>query len=203
MTPVADLRRREIPRESCARSRSTLNASKQIAPQAAGIRGTCPARRITFIASLFCARLALRTRNTDGPHTPECRLLLSSTPNRRIIVVWPKVRRRKPPMLTREENELVTRVGPGTPMGDVLRRYWIPALMSRELPEPDCPPVRVQAARREARRAFATARAASGSSTNFARTAAPRCGSGATRNPGCAASITAGNSTSTANASSR
>jgi phthalate 4,5-dioxygenase len=46
-------------------------------------------------------------------------------------------------MLTREENELVTRVGPGTPMGDVLRRYWIPALMSREVPEADCPPVRV------------------------------------------------------------
>ena len=47
-------------------------------------------------------------------------------------------------MLTREENELVTRVGPGTPMGDVMRRYWVPALMSRELPEPDCPPARVQ-----------------------------------------------------------
>jgi phthalate 4,5-dioxygenase oxygenase subunit len=47
-------------------------------------------------------------------------------------------------MLTREENELVTRVGPGTPMGDVLRRYWIPAVMSRELPEADCPPVRVK-----------------------------------------------------------
>jgi phthalate 4,5-dioxygenase oxygenase subunit len=47
-------------------------------------------------------------------------------------------------MLTREENELVTRVGPGTPMGNVLRRYWIPAVMSRELPEADCPPVRVQ-----------------------------------------------------------
>ena len=46
-------------------------------------------------------------------------------------------------MLTREENELVTRVGPGTPMGDVMQRYWVPALMSRELPEPDCPPVRV------------------------------------------------------------
>src|SRR6516162_4922519 len=51
---------------------------------------------------------------------------------------------REPPMLTREENELVTRIGPGTPMGDVMRRYWVPALMSRELPEPDCPPVRVQ-----------------------------------------------------------
>src|ERR1700730_16016215 len=40
-------------------------------------------------------------------------------------------------MLTREDNELVTRTGPGTPMGDVLRRYWIPAFLARELPEPD------------------------------------------------------------------
>src|SRR5262252_7720508 len=47
-------------------------------------------------------------------------------------------------MLTREDNEVVTRTGPGTPMGDVLRRYWIPASLARELPEPDCPPVRVQ-----------------------------------------------------------
>ena len=47
-------------------------------------------------------------------------------------------------MLTHEENVLVTRTGPGTPMGEVMRRYWIPALISEELPEPDCPPVRVQ-----------------------------------------------------------
>ena len=47
-------------------------------------------------------------------------------------------------MLTREENELVTRTGPGTPMGAVMRRYWMPALLSWELPEPDCPPVRVK-----------------------------------------------------------
>ncbi|MBV8089314.1 MAG: Rieske 2Fe-2S domain-containing protein, partial [Alphaproteobacteria bacterium] len=47
-------------------------------------------------------------------------------------------------MLTREDNELVTRTGPGTPMGNVLRRYWIPAFLARELPEPDCPPVRVR-----------------------------------------------------------
>jgi phthalate 4,5-dioxygenase oxygenase subunit len=46
-------------------------------------------------------------------------------------------------MLSREENELVTRTGPGTAMGEVLRRYWIPAFLSSELPEPDCPPVRV------------------------------------------------------------
>jgi phenylpropionate dioxygenase-like ring-hydroxylating dioxygenase large terminal subunit len=47
-------------------------------------------------------------------------------------------------MLSREENELLTRVGPGTPMGSTMRRYWIPALLAWELPEPDCPPVRVK-----------------------------------------------------------
>jgi len=47
-------------------------------------------------------------------------------------------------MLSREDNELLTQVGPGTPMGDTMRRYWIPALLSWELPEPDCPPVRVK-----------------------------------------------------------
>ena len=46
-------------------------------------------------------------------------------------------------MLRREDNELITRTGPGTPMGEALRRYWMPALLSEELPEPDCPPVRV------------------------------------------------------------
>jgi len=46
-------------------------------------------------------------------------------------------------MLTSEENELVSRVGPGTPMGALMRRYWVPALLSRELPAPDCDPVRV------------------------------------------------------------
>ena len=36
-------------------------------------------------------------------------------------------------MLTKEENELVTRTGPGTPMGEVMRRYWMPALLSSEV----------------------------------------------------------------------
>ena len=40
-------------------------------------------------------------------------------------------------MLSKEENELVTRVGPGTPMGEALRRYWMPALLAEELAEPD------------------------------------------------------------------
>jgi phthalate 4,5-dioxygenase oxygenase subunit len=46
-------------------------------------------------------------------------------------------------MLTQEDNELLTRTGPGTPMGQLLRRYWIPALLAEEIPAPDCPPVRV------------------------------------------------------------
>src|SRR5262249_56176155 len=45
---------------------------------------------------------------------------------------------------SREDNERATRVGRGTPMGETMRRYWIPALLARELPESDCPPVRVQ-----------------------------------------------------------
>ena len=43
-----------------------------------------------------------------------------------------------------EQNELLTRTDPGTPMGELFRRYWMPVLLSWELPEPDCPPVRVK-----------------------------------------------------------
>ena len=47
-------------------------------------------------------------------------------------------------MLAHDDNERATRVGPGTPMGTTMRRYWIPALLAWELPDPDCPPVRVK-----------------------------------------------------------
>ena len=40
-------------------------------------------------------------------------------------------------MLSREDNELLCRVGPDTPMGDLLREYWFPALPSREFPARD------------------------------------------------------------------
>jgi 5,5'-dehydrodivanillate O-demethylase len=36
-------------------------------------------------------------------------------------------------MLTREENELLTQVGPGTPGGELLRRYWMPVAVAAEL----------------------------------------------------------------------
>ena len=47
-------------------------------------------------------------------------------------------------MLSQEHNELLTRTGGGTPMGGLMRRYWLPALLSEEIAEPDCAPVRVQ-----------------------------------------------------------
>lgn len=47
-------------------------------------------------------------------------------------------------MLKPEDNERLTRVGPGTPAGTLFRRYWQPALLSSELPEADGAPVRVR-----------------------------------------------------------
>jgi nitrite reductase/ring-hydroxylating ferredoxin subunit len=46
-------------------------------------------------------------------------------------------------MLTKEENELLTHTGPGTPCGEFMRRYWTPVALSEEL-EPDGPPVAVK-----------------------------------------------------------
>ncbi len=47
-------------------------------------------------------------------------------------------------MVSVKDNETLTRVGPDTPMGELMRRYWQPVALSWELPEPDCPPVRVR-----------------------------------------------------------
>ena len=46
-------------------------------------------------------------------------------------------------MLTREENETLCRVGPGTKMGRVMRRYWHPIAVSEQLSAPDSDPLRV------------------------------------------------------------
>jgi hypothetical protein len=89
-------------------------------------------------------------------------------------------------MTRREKNELLTQTGPGTTMGDLFRRYWIPALMASELPEADCPPVRVQLL---SERMIA-----------FRDIAASPCGSAATKRTGCAALITAGNTIAPASA---
>ncbi len=47
-------------------------------------------------------------------------------------------------MLRKEVNDLLTQTDAGTPMGDLFRQYWLPALLAEELPENDCPPVRVK-----------------------------------------------------------
>jgi len=47
-------------------------------------------------------------------------------------------------MLRSDINELLTQTGPGSPMGELFRQYWIPALLAEELPENDSAPVRVK-----------------------------------------------------------
>jgi phthalate 4,5-dioxygenase len=47
-------------------------------------------------------------------------------------------------MLSKQDNELITRVGPGTVMGTFMRQYWLPAILSSELPAPDSDPLRVR-----------------------------------------------------------
>lgn len=45
-------------------------------------------------------------------------------------------------MMSPADNETLVRVGPETQMGELIRRYWIPALLASELPEPDGKPLR-------------------------------------------------------------
>ena len=40
-------------------------------------------------------------------------------------------------MLSQADNEFLCRIGPGTPMGALMRQYWMPAIRSDELPEPN------------------------------------------------------------------
>jgi nitrite reductase/ring-hydroxylating ferredoxin subunit len=46
--------------------------------------------------------------------------------------------------MDRETAELLVRTGPGTAMGKLMRRYWVPVLLSSEIADPDCPPVRAK-----------------------------------------------------------
>ena len=47
-------------------------------------------------------------------------------------------------MLNRQDNDLLCRVGPGTPMGHMMRRYWHPVCTSAQLPHADAAPLRVR-----------------------------------------------------------
>ena len=46
-------------------------------------------------------------------------------------------------MLRAEDNRFLTESGSGTPMGELLRRFWLPVLLSEELPEADGPPKKI------------------------------------------------------------
>src|SRR3954463_3687868 len=46
-------------------------------------------------------------------------------------------------MLRAEDNKFLTESGPGTGMGELLRRFWIPVLLSEELPETDGAPKKI------------------------------------------------------------
>src|SRR5260370_38678219 len=46
-------------------------------------------------------------------------------------------------MLRAEDNKFLTESGAGTPMGELLRRFWLPVLLSEELPEADGPPKKI------------------------------------------------------------
>jgi phthalate 4,5-dioxygenase oxygenase subunit len=47
-------------------------------------------------------------------------------------------------MLTQEENNLLCLVEGDAPMGQIMRRHWLPACLAEEIAEPDCDPVRVR-----------------------------------------------------------
>ena len=47
-------------------------------------------------------------------------------------------------MLSKTENEKLTQTDPGTPMGDYIRRFWIPFRLSSDVPEADGEPVRIR-----------------------------------------------------------
>ena len=71
-------------------------------------------------------------------------------------------------MLSREDNELMCRVGAGTAMGAALRRYWLPALQSSDLAKASGDPRRVESS---APAAMAQTRARQGRSTGARVTA--------------------------------
>src|SRR3990170_1042849 len=66
------------------------------------------------------------TRRCDNRRT-RCKNWIQSPNNR--------MRRRIAPVLKREDNEKLTRTGPGTPLGQLMRSYWQPAALVSEMPE--------------------------------------------------------------------
>src|SRR5919197_5626338 len=98
-------------------------------------------RRSTFFVLIFDLDRVAASSASGGKR--DCK---TSALNRRAGLLSSDLlvaRLKSPGMLSRQDNELITRVGPGTPMGNLMREYWIPALLSREVPTPDADPLRV------------------------------------------------------------
>ena len=102
-------------------------------------------------------------------------------------------------MLTQIDNELICKTGAGTPMGEYLRRFWIPALCSDEISEPDSPPVRVKILNEELV-AYRDTNGDVGLLDNYCPHRRAAFSSVGTRSVACVASITAGNLTLTVTA---
>jgi len=81
--------------------------------------------------------------------------------------------------------------GPGTPMGELFRRFWLPAMLPDELPEADCPPVRLRLLGEDLV-AFRDSNGEIGVVEAHCPTVAPPSTSGATKSAAFAASTMAG-----------
>ena len=104
-------------------------------------------------------------------------------------------------MLTKEQNERLCRVGPGTPMGALFRRFWLPISTADKLIEPGGAPRAVRLLGQD----LVVFRGRNGKVrrylTSSVSTAAHRSPWGALRNAGCVASTTGGVSARTAKCS--
>jgi hypothetical protein len=60
-----------------------------------------------------------------------------------IITRWTTSKKGRAAM-NKEMAETLVRTGPDTPMGSLMRRYWVPILLASEVAKPDGPPVRAQ-----------------------------------------------------------
>ena len=97
-------------------------------------------------------------------------------------------------MLKPEQNQALMEVGPGTLMGDLLRRYWTPFAAAGEMDDTPVKPVRLMG---EDLVLYKDGAATTASSIATARTAARTCPTAGSRSAASAATTTAGSSTTT------
>ena len=103
-------------------------------------------------------------------------------------------------MLRAADNKFLTESGAGTGMGELLRRFWLPVLLSEELAEADGPPKKIIVMGEELL-AFRDSRGVVGVIDQYCPHRGANLWLGRNGNAASAASITAGSSTPTAAAS--